>query len=40
MQAYAQHPLGTDKDKMYYETPNLDRLVKEGTAFTHYNKLV
>lgn len=34
MQAYAQHTLGTDKDKMYYETPNLDRLVKEGTAFT------
>lgn len=34
MQAYAQHTLGIDKDKMYYETPNLDRLVKEGTAFT------
>lgn len=34
MQAYAQHTLGTDKDKMYYETPNLDRLVKEGTAFS------
>lgn len=34
MQAYAQHTLGTDKDKMYYETPNLDRLVQEGTAFT------
>jgi len=34
MQAYAQHTLGMDKDKMYYETPNLDRLVKEGTAFS------
>ncbi len=34
MQAYAQHTLGIDKDRMFYETPNLDRLVREGTAFS------
>ncbi len=33
MQAYAQHTLGTDKEAMYYETPNLDRLTAEGVAF-------
>jgi len=32
-QAYAQHTLGTNKDAMFYETPNIDRLVSEGIAF-------
>ncbi len=32
-QAYAQHMLGTNKDEMFYETPNIDRLVREGIAF-------
>lgn len=32
-QAYAQHTLGTAKDSMFYETPNIDRLVSEGVAF-------
>lgn len=32
-QAYANHILGTSKDSMFYETPNLDRLVNEGVAF-------
>jgi arylsulfatase A-like enzyme len=32
-QAYAQHVLGTNKDSMFYETPNIDRLVSEGVAF-------
>lgn len=32
-QAYAQHTLGTEKNKMFYETPNLDRLISEGVAF-------
>ena len=32
-QAYAQHVLGVDKDSMYYETPNLDRLIEGGIAF-------
>lgn len=34
IQAYAQHTLGVQEDKMYYETPNLDRLVVEGAAFS------
>jgi len=32
-QAYANHMLGTNKDSMYYETPNLDRLIEQGVAF-------
>lgn len=32
-QAYAEHTLGTKKEKMFYETPNIDRLVNEGVAF-------
>ncbi len=32
-QAYANHMLGTPKDSMFYETPNIDRLVNEGIAF-------
>ena len=34
IQAYAHHTLGTDKDSMFYETPNLDRFINEGVAFT------
>ncbi len=34
MPAYAQHVTGEDKTEMYYETPNLDRLVEEGVAFS------
>ena len=34
MQAYAHHETGTPKNKMFYETPNLDRLVREGTSFS------
>ncbi|MEQ8556002.1 MAG: sulfatase [Cyclobacteriaceae bacterium] len=34
MQAYAQKITGVDKAEMYYETPNLDRLVAEGNAFS------
>lgn len=32
-QSYAEHILGTPKDSMFYETPNLDRLISEGIAF-------
>ena len=32
-QAYAQHTVGTSKEEMFYETPNIDRLVSEGIAF-------
>lgn len=32
-QAYAAHTLGADKSEMFYETPNIDRLVSEGIAF-------
>ncbi|MGQ1783607.1 MULTISPECIES: sulfatase [unclassified Saccharicrinis] len=32
-QAYAEHVMGVSKDSMYYETPNIDRLVNEGVAF-------
>lgn len=34
-QAYAQKVLGTEKSQMYYETPNIDKLVEEGVAFSH-----
>ncbi len=34
MQAYAQHTTGVDRKDMFYETPNLDKLVSEGIAFT------
>ena len=33
IQEYAKKALGTDKSKMYYETPNMDRLINEGVAF-------
>ncbi len=32
--AYAEHFTGTASAKMYYETPHLDRLISEGTAFS------
>ncbi|WP_372717366.1 sulfatase-like hydrolase/transferase, partial [Novipirellula sp.] len=32
--AYATKFTGTDPSQMYYETPNLDRLTKEGLAFS------
>jgi arylsulfatase A-like enzyme len=32
--AYAEHTVGVDKNKMFYETPNLDRMVEEGVAFS------
>lgn len=32
-QAYAEHTLGAKKEEMFYETPNIDRLVSEGVAF-------
>lgn len=31
---YAERFSGTPADSMFYETPNLDRLVREGTAFS------
>ena len=34
LQAYAEKLTGTDKSEMYYETPNLDRLVSEGISFS------
>lgn len=33
-QAYAQHILGTDTSEMFYETPNIDKLINEGVAFS------
>tara|TARA_R110002049_G_scaffold247417_1_gene421638 strand:- start:11085 stop:12770 length:1686 start_codon:yes stop_codon:yes gene_type:complete len=33
-QAYAKHFMAVDTSKMYYETPNLDKLIAEGTAFS------
>ncbi len=33
VQEYAHHTLEVDKDSMYYETPNIDRLISEGLAF-------
>lgn len=32
-QEYAKRTLGTKKDKMFYETPNIDRLINQGVAF-------
>lgn len=34
IQEYARKITGEDKDKMYYETPNLDKLVNKGVAFS------
>jgi arylsulfatase A-like enzyme len=34
MNAYASKFTGDDASKMFYETPNLDRLAKEGLAFS------
>lgn len=33
-QAYAKHFTQTDTSKMYYETPNIDKLVQEGVSFS------
>ncbi|MCA0957665.1 sulfatase [Muricauda ruestringensis] len=33
-QAYAQKFTGVEPSKMFYETPNIDRLINEGTAFS------
>ena len=33
-QAYAHKITGTDTTEMYYETPNIDKLLNEGTAFS------
>jgi arylsulfatase A-like enzyme len=33
-QAYAQHFLETDTAEMFYETPRIDQLIREGTAFS------
>jgi len=32
-QAYAKHVLGENMEEMFYETPNINRLVSEGVAF-------
>ncbi|MGB3798852.1 MAG: sulfatase-like hydrolase/transferase [Lewinella sp.] len=32
--AYATHFTGVPADSQYYETPNIDRLLREGTAFS------
>ena len=34
VQGYAQHITGTDIDKMFYETPNLNKLMSEGVSFS------
>ena len=34
VQGYARHTLGTDFDAMYYETPNLNKLMSEGVSFS------
>ncbi|NND16627.1 MAG: sulfatase [Eudoraea sp.] len=34
VQGYAQHTLGVDSGNMYYETPNLDKLMGQGVAFS------
>ena len=34
MNAYASEFTGENASQMYYETPNLDRLTKEGLAFS------
>lgn len=33
--AFARHVTGTPVDSMFYETPNLDRMVAQGVAFTN-----
>lgn len=33
-QAYAKHFTQTDTSKLYYETPNIDKLVQEGVSFS------
>jgi arylsulfatase A-like enzyme len=33
-QAYSKHFMDVDTSQMYYETPNIDRLIAEGTAFS------
>lgn len=33
-QGYANHFMKVDTSKMYYETPNIDKLIQEGTAFS------
>ncbi|MGB6152491.1 MAG: sulfatase-like hydrolase/transferase, partial [Pricia sp.] len=33
-QAYAQKFSGAETSKMFYETPNIDRLITEGVAFS------
>lgn len=33
VQAYAKRELGSNKEEMFYETPNIDRLINEGVAF-------
>lgn len=34
IRAYAAHFTGISPDSMFYETPNLDRLMREGTSFS------
>ncbi|MFY0626841.1 MAG: sulfatase [Reichenbachiella sp.] len=34
VQGYAKKTLGVANDKMYYETPHLDQMMKEGLAFS------
>lgn len=34
IQAYAEKFAKTDKNKMYYETPHLDKLISEGVSFS------
>ena len=34
IQSYANHFTKTDTTKMFYETPNIDKLMAEGTSFT------
>jgi len=34
IQSYAHHFTKTDTTKMFYETPNIDRLMDEGTSFS------
>ena len=34
VQGYAKHTLGIDVNKMYYETPNIDKMIAEGIAFS------
>ena len=34
-QGYAEHITGVGKEKMYYETPGIDRLMAEGVSFSY-----